>query len=571
MKRITALLIVLGCALSAHAEDVSHYTIVLPAEATPAERRGGDELRHHLKEMCGAELPVVKDDQALPSHAILLGGNNRQLTALNVKLDASKLGDEGFILRSVGDHLVVAGPGKRGTMYACTTLLEKLGVRWFTPTITRVPHVKTLEIPTLDETQTPVFEYREIYIHEALQKDWAARLKTNGHHSALDETTGGKMIYGAFVHTFDDLIPQNLFSTHPEYFPVIKRKRENGYVQRCLTNPDVLKLTIEKLRNWMEKNPAATIFSVSQNDCYKFCECDACKAIEQKFGGSHSGLYLWFVNQVAEAVEREFPDKIVDTIAYQFTEAPPEGIEPRKNVRVRLCPIAMCEAHPLETCTDNASVAFAKRLAKWNKVSGGNLYVWHYCIDFSHYLAPFPGFRQFPDSIRLYKRSGVKGIFFQGCYNTPGGAEAELRTYVMAKLLWDANADADALVTEWMRGVSGERAAVPMRKWFDLLHDAAAAPDKHLHVHGDSPLKYLTPAVLDQGDKLFDEAQRFASGDEVATKEIAKARMWLRYGQLRTAMKKGPQLDKFLADAKALHITQVRESSDIPTWTAEFK
>src|SRR4051812_29348798 len=120
MNRIPFFLVVLGCALaSSRAEEISHYTIVLPAAATPAERRGANELQHYVKEMCGAELAVVKDDVALPTHAILLGGGNRQLAALNVKLDATKLGEEGFVLRSAGGHLVAAGPGKRGTMYAC--------------------------------------------------------------------------------------------------------------------------------------------------------------------------------------------------------------------------------------------------------------------------------------------------------------------------------------------------------------------------------------------------------------------------------------------------------------------
>jgi alpha-glucuronidase len=139
----------------------SDYTIVLPANATPAERRGAEELRKHLKEMSGADLPIGADDQPLPQHAILLGGSNRHLTDLGVKLDAAKFGDEGFVLRTAGDHLVVAGTGKRGTMYGCTTLLERLGVRWFTPSVTRVPQRRTVTLAPLDETQVPAFEYRE--------------------------------------------------------------------------------------------------------------------------------------------------------------------------------------------------------------------------------------------------------------------------------------------------------------------------------------------------------------------------------------------------------------------------
>jgi hypothetical protein len=379
------------------------------------------------------------------------------------------------------------------------------------------------------------------------------------------------MMYGAFCHTFDLLVPQNLFAAHPEYFSLIKGKRTGGYVQRCLTNPDVLKMSIDVVRDWMRKNPKHTIFSVSQNDTHNACECDKCKAIEQQYGGQHAGVYLWFVNQIGEAVEKDFPDKLVDTLAYQFTEAPPANIRPRKNVRVRLCPIAVCEAHPYEKCDYKHNVAFVKRLAKWSQISD-EMYIWHYATNFHHYLLPFPDFRQFPDSIRLYHRSGVKGVFFQGSYSSAGGSYAEMRAFVMAKLLWDPNADADALVTEWMQGVYGEAAWKPMRQWFDLLHDTAErATDKHLFVHGSSPLQYFTPELLAEGVKLHDEAEKLAAGDAVATKQLAKARLWLRYAQIVTTKETGPELNRFVADMAANGVTCTGEPWDLKQWEGEFR
>jgi hypothetical protein len=186
------------------------------------------------------------------------------------------------------------------------------------------------------------------------------RLKTNG--SPLDASTGDKGSYYPFVHTLDALIPHSLFATHPEYFPLIDGKRANGDVQRCLSNPDVLRLAIKGVRHWIKEEPEALLYSVSQNDNKRFCSCSQCQAIEARHGGQHSGRYLWFVNQVAEVVAREHPDKLIDTRAYQFTEALPTGIKPRKNVRVRLCPFTGCEAHPYEHCSDANNVAFVRNL-----------------------------------------------------------------------------------------------------------------------------------------------------------------------------------------------------------------
>jgi hypothetical protein len=109
------------------------------------------------------------------------------------------------------------------------------------------------------------------------------------------------------------------------------------------------------------------------------------------------------VNQVAEAIEKDHPEKLIDTLAYQFTEAPPTGITPRKNVRVRLCPIGCCEAHPYEACALPANKAFLSNLKSWATLTD-SLYIWHYSTDFANYLMPFPDFDQFPDSIRLYRK-----------------------------------------------------------------------------------------------------------------------------------------------------------------------
>jgi hypothetical protein len=542
----------------------SGYRIVVAAEAPPAVRRGAAELQQYLEQISGAKLPIETDAAPLPKRAILVGPS-RHTQALGVVLDAARLGAEGFVLKSAGPHLVVAGCGQRGTMYGCSALLEQFGVRWYTPAVTRVPSRKTVSIPALDEIQTPAFEYREPFFYEAFDRDWAARNRTNGFSARLDESTGGKMLYYPFVHSFDELIPRSLYAEHPEYFPVIKGKRTDGYVQRCLTNPDVLRIAIEGVRRWMREHPEAMIYSVSQNDTYNYCECDRCKALTEKYG-AHSGLYLWFVNQVAEAVEKDHPDKLIDTLAYQFTEAAPTGIVPRKNVRVRLCPIACCEAHPYEQCTAPQNQAFLKALQAWSKLTDVT-YVWHYNTDFAHYLMPFPDFAEFPAEARLYLRSGVKGIFFQGAYaKGGGGSDAELRSWVMAKLLWDVNLDTDALVTEWMQGVYGP-AWKPMRRWFDLLHAKVRDPIAHLYIY-DSPTKvpHLTPETLAEGDRLFDEAERLAAPDATAVDYVAKSRLWLRYTKLVRQPSDSAEFRSFMSDVRKRGITELREGQGIDAW-----
>ena len=549
-------------------EGKSPHAIILSSSASPSEQRGAKELQVHLRAMSGAELPIVTDPADLPPHAILVG-RGRHTEALGIRPDLEKLGPDGFVLKTVGGRLAIVGSPVRGTMYGCSTFLEKLGVRWYTPRVTHTPARPTIDLPILDEQQIPAFEYREPFFTEAFDKDWAARLRTNGAHQRLDDSTGGKITYFPFVHSFDKLVAPSLFDTHPEYFPIIKGKRTGGYVQRCLSNPDVLRLSIEAVRRWIAEQPKAKIYSVSQNDCYQFCECEACKAIEAKYGNTHAGLYLWFVNQIAAAIEKDHPDKLIDTLAYQFTEQTPTGIVPRKNVRVRLCPIACCEAHPYEKCMHKANVAFVKNLAEWAKITD-TLYIWHYNTNFAHYLLPFPDFDQFPDSTRLYLRSGVKGIFFQGAYAPGGGgSDAELRSYVMAKLLWDPSADSDVLVNEWMAAIYGP-AMKPMRQWFDLLHEKARTPDRHFHIFDPVTAHYLSDETMKAGNALMDEAGKLAAGNPVATEYITRARLGLRYIALVRKPTDGPDYTSFLADLKTLGIRQVNEHRSLEQWQVEY-
>jgi hypothetical protein len=346
----------------------SAYSIRIARDASPSAKRAAGELQRLLREMSGASLPIVEDAKARKGRAILIGGG-----AAAVKVDT--FGPEGFTLKTVGDNLVIAGGRERGTMYGVYEFLDRLGCRWFTADVSRIPKRPTIVIDPMDETKRPAFEYREVFFTEAWDKDWSARNRVNGQSHHLDESTGGRIRYYPFVHSFEQMIPPSkYFAGHPEYFSLIDGKRRAERSQLCLTNPDVLRLSIEAVRGWIRDHPEATIFSVSQNDWTGWCECDRCRRVEEEEGGVHSGPVLRFVNALAEEIEKTNPDKLIDTLAYWYTERPPKLVRPRPNVRIRLCPIGACEAHPYEQCPYNRF--FVDILKEWSKRTS-QLYIWH--------------------------------------------------------------------------------------------------------------------------------------------------------------------------------------------------
>lgn len=524
-------LALLLAAASASAADLVHlgksrFTIVVSAQAQPAERRAALEFQRFIHEISGAELPLAEDGRPLRGPLVLIG-RSRALTRIAPALPPADLGPEGFVIETRGPHLVIAGGSPRGTLYGVYEFLDRLGCRWFTTDVARIPRLPTIPLGVLRLRREPAFEYREPFFTEAFDRDWAARNRVNGHHAALDASTGGKIAYYPFVHSFNQLVPpEKYFASHPEYFSLIDGKRRADRSQLCLTNPDVLQIATETVERWIAEHPDAVIFSVSQNDWEGWCECPRCRRVEEEEGGAHSGPLLRFVNALADRIAAKHPGKLIDTLAYWYTEVPPLHVRPRPNVRIRLCPIGICTAHSFASCPRSAY--FYKNLQAWAKITD-QLYIWHYNTNFTHYLLPFPDLDELAADIPLYRKMGVRGLFMQGAYPEGGGGEmAWLKSWVIARLLWDPSQDAWKLVDEFLEGVYGH-AAPFLKQYLALLHSEVrpqpVGRGLHLWIFNVPP---YSQRLLEEGFRLFDAAEKAADNGEIR-RRVQKDRLSLEY------------------------------------------
>ena len=556
----------------------SAYRIVVAEDASPSTKHGAEELQRFLKQMTGAELPIASDQEPLGSHEIVLG-KNAHLKKLNVAIDFSALGREGYVIRTLGNHLVIAGGDLRGNMYGVYGLLEDhFGCRWFTPKVSRIPKHKRLAVAPLDDRQVPVLEYREPFTYDCFDGDWCARNRVNSSSGRLETKHGGKIMFGRgfFVHTFNRLVPPDkYFDKHPEYFSLIDGRRKKDHSQLCCSNEDVIRICTEGIRQAMRDQPDAFVFSVSHNDWRNYCQCDKCQAVA-KHEGSQMAPVLQLVNRVAEAVEKEFPDKAVETLAYQWTRRAPKTLRPRPNVIVRLCSIECCFSHPLATCDSEANRKFREDADAWAKVAD-RLWVWDYVTDFRNYLLPFPNQRVRNDNIRFFIRNNVKGIFEQDTYNTPHSELAELGGYMTAKFLWNPDYDEDMAINEFLSGYY-EQAADPIRTYIDVIHDKVAKENIHVNIWAEPESPHLTDELLIQADKLWQHAEDLVSAKPEVLRRVKLSRMSVDYAILeRTARrlaKKQPANEQFRALAVARFLpffgtlqscplTRIREWTDL--------
>jgi hypothetical protein len=483
-------------AQNGQAKDV----IVIAADATEPERHAADELAGFLRQITGAQFEIQAPPAAGQSR-LLVGPDAAKLAQADFSTEG--LGSDGIVIRTVGDDLILAGGQPRGTLYAVYTFLEEhIGCRWWSSKASTIPVKPTLEFGRLNVRYVPPLEYRESFWFDAFDGDWAVRNKSNGNSERLDDKHGGKHKYEGFVHTFFPLIPpEKYYQEHPEWFSEIDGKRVHERAQLCLTNEEMRAELVKNLKERLRNNPVATIASVSQNDWHGNCQCSKCAAIEKE-EDSPAGLVLRFVNAVAEDIEEEFPNVAISTLAYQYTRKPPKITKPRHNVIVRLCSIECSFSKPL---ADERNKTFRDDIVGWSKICN-RLYIWDYTTNFRHYILPHPNLRVLGPNVKFFVDHNVKGLFEQGAYTSNGAEMAELRAWVLAKLLWNPALDGQELIDEFIAGYYGP-AGPHIKEYLNITHDAVEASGDHLGCFSPHTAEFLSFETLSKSWKRLKAAE----------------------------------------------------------------
>jgi hypothetical protein len=370
--------------------------------------------------------------------------------------------------------------------------------------------------------------------------------------------------------------PETYFETHPEYYALMAGQRTT--TQLCLTNPDVYNITVESLKKLMAEQPEKRYWSVSQMDNYGACECENCRAIDER-EGTKAGSMIHFVNRVAGA----FPDKVISTLAYQYTRKAPSHLKPAPNVNIMLCTIECDRSKPL--LADTLPGAFIHDLKAWSAISG-DILVWDYVIQFTNMIAPFPNLPVLQPNLQLFKKYGVTAVFEQGCRGTYSENQ-ELRQYLLAKLLWNPDLNIDSLKQQFMTGYFG--AAAPFIDRYLAKMEKSLQQSKEMLWIYSSPMQetnsFLSPGNLREFTQLFDDAEKVVETDSMLLARVQKARLPLRYAilEIRKRFITGPdgfleqsgnklvminslgsELDTFVNQANRFGVITIHEKGQTP-------
>ncbi len=529
--------------------------IAVSQAATPAEMLAANELRALIQKLCGADCQIT-NEKDVQSPAIYLGQTE---TARRIVGGLEKLDDEEWVIRTVDGSLIITGGRPRGTLYGVYEFLEGQGIVWADETTEFVPSLEEIRFDKpVAIKDKPALRGRNVYTQLRMPSKastmYYIRNKLNHYHTITEEYGGGfSMGSPGNCHTFH-------YYSRPdwpdEWFALaangkrIRSTSSSGPGQFCLTNPDLRKAMVERLRYFIAvdrkgKSPDAypRIYDISHNDCDNYCQCPSCKAIAEREGG-YSGPLLDFINYIAGEIAKDYPEILIQTFAYTWTLDAPKTIRPAKNVMMRVCKLG-CEFYPsgkadtLFPVTHPRNKDYYDNFLKWAAISE-NIAVWDYWIIYTkgERTPPYINIKSAREDIKFYRDHNVKTMFveFENPLNT---CFTYFRLWYGHKLMVNPDKPYDALVDTFFNAYYGA-AAKPMRQYMEYLQkrleeadfSLGAAPISQKTLISNDP-KFKMPNFLPYLDKKFfqrsnawlDEAERLAKGNAACLEHVRKERL----------------------------------------------
>ena len=295
---------------------------------------------------------------------------------------------------------------------------------------------------------------------------------TKGNRRELGLTDDGlfKYTHGIPVYAF----PGDIYNRDgwPEaIMPVLKGKKLDcpsdlyNRWQPCYSNPETARIAAENIRGWLRKHPDAMSVTLGMNDNGGYCECDVCRAMDADAEKSIftndpksvSASYYTFANRVAEALAGEFPNLRIGLLAYTGTIMPPR-------FPVHPCIVPMMTLDTLSAGMDPAVRARQDGvIARWGeKVRETG--IWDYSWG-GGYFIPRVDFAGHAARLKHLYASGGRAYF--GENSMPDALDGP-KTYLIARLLENIDADPDAILAEWYERFAGRAAEKPLRELYRL-------------------------------------------------------------------------------------------------------
>lgn len=356
-----------------------------------------------------------------------------------------------FLEKFLGIYIIM--PGDLGT------IIPKRKGDWIVPTesFTRVP---SLPGRSYSGSHGPFYTGRDN--RDKLQKciNWTRRV-------GMTVSNVLKM-----VHNVGNLLDPEVYGkNNPEFFPLIDGKRrippktsladwKLRNWEPCYTAPGIAEEAAKNVIKFFRDNPNLYNCSLSVNDSGNICRCENCRKTNAHLPEeSESQSYYEWVNKVVAIVKKEYPDRYYGVLNYWVTKDIPQNIKLDPAVVPMVCEEFKFYVDP------EYRARLEKRLRKWDEVAS-TLGWWDYGFEGSYLVPTYNPKFNAAFLKELYHKHNLRFYF---CEWEPGPAWKNTpEIYMMIKLMWDIDRDADELIDEWFELAVGKEAAVPFKKYYGV-------------------------------------------------------------------------------------------------------
>jgi hypothetical protein len=531
------------------------------------------DLQAYLEKMTGAKLPIVGDDQT-PAGALILVGRSRLTAKHDHRIPAGlspTRDEEGYAILADGDTLVLAGNDEapyHGTEYAVAFFLHRLGVRWYMPGDFGevVPKQPTLRVKPSDEVSRPDFKMRNWWGGQAadqrvLEFRWMIRNGMNPllHYIAIPADSSIRRVLPPEKEK-DDPAYEKIFAKdiHGKVYPHMPN----------LTSEESVQYAAEKIKDYFRKNPTKQSFGLGADDGFPrdYSKETAAKNLNfpdqvGKFNdpGGNSATEEWmsWVQKVAEEVYKEFPDHIITTNGYANRNTPAFGVTPDPKIWIMFAAIWSDTYHALDHPKSWMTKRQFNMLKDWTSTYN-NIYMYNYL----YYnlvgcgAPPIPLARRHMKEMPLLKQIGVIGFSDEG--RVVRGESGVFPTWLRARMMWNANLDARALMAEFFRDWYGPAAKPAMAFWEEM--EAAIENSIWAGTEDHVLWNVYTPRLIAKLESHLKKAEAAARGNEWARQRVLADRVTFDHLQAYMAMTRAEHDADFVEAAQqAERMIEVRK------------
>jgi hypothetical protein len=515
---------------------------------TPLLQWAADDLASYLHAMTGADIQVSdKPIEGLVPIYVAQAG------VKYTPAQPTEFGDA-YLLDVDASRIILQGESRRAVYYAAAQLLSDLGVRWYAPGDIGqvVPKRKTVTIEAGRRAFAPDFVTRRLWCAGAEQTRWMYR-------NRLSEAT---IPAGHSLHAFGAALPgwrdgREGRAEHPDFYNVHEGK-PSGWIN--LANRDIPAIFAKRAVELVETGPrsgapggkvARGMFSLSPDDGYLRDERP--EVIAMNHGQidpllklpSFSNAWFDFLSRVCDAIDTASPglDYRIGSLAYMNYIMPPDA-KPNEHIIPVIAPITFNRYVSMGIKGAPASELLEEVVRGWTAKSP-RVGMYLYNFNLADMAMPYTRTLHWRNDVPRLRAMGVRDMTIESHPNwhtmMPGN-------YVVATLLWDSDADIDALLDEYYPLYFGP-AAKHMRQYDHTLEQAYETT--RVFAGGAwATHAILTPDIMSQLDAALTEAERATRDQGVYADRVDVSRHSLNFAK------------HWLAAREAMHAARFVEAED---------